>query len=520
LLTKLQQEKSPGPDGIHSRVLKECAAVLAKPLTMLFKSSLEEGQLPRAWKEANVSPIHKKGPKSSVDNYRPVSLTSVCCKVMEKVVRRVLLSHMVENGHLSDYQHGFVHGRSCTTQLLKVIDAWSEILDQGGSIDVAYLDFAKAFDTVPHQRLLLKLESYGVKGKVLKWIGEFLLGRRQRVGVAGVFSEWTEVLSGVPQGSVLGPVLFVCYINDLPESIASFIYMYADDTKLFRRVDCDLEREELQRDLDTLGDWAQKWQLRFNVEKCKVMHLGIRNLGATYEMTRADNGKRIALLETKEEKDLGVWVDNTGKPSNHVVHAANKANQLLGLIRRGFAYMDGALMKQLYTAIVRPHLEYANVVWHPYLKRDIELLERVQHRATRLVPGFAKIKYEERLRRLDLPTLAYRRYRGDAIEVFKYLKGLYEVDCSKMLPLHESVGMETRGNGMKLAKKGCNGLLRQNFFGMRVVNEWNELAEDVVQAPSVNCFKGRFDRQCAENRFSMEWKSVALRTGASRGERR
>ena len=203
MLTKLQPEKSPGPDGIHPRVLKECANILAMPLPAVFKSSLKEGRLPQAWKEANVTPIHKEGPKSSVDNYRPVSLTSVCCKILEKVVRRALLSHMIENGYLSDYPHGFIHGRSCTTQLLKVIDAWTEILDQGGTIDVAYLDFAKAFDTVPHQRLLIKLVAYGVQGKVLEWIRQFLVGRRQRVGVMGVLTEWSDVISGVPHGSVL-----------------------------------------------------------------------------------------------------------------------------------------------------------------------------------------------------------------------------------------------------------------------------------------------------------------------------
>jgi hypothetical protein len=323
----------------------------------------------------------------------------------------------------------------------------------------------------------------------------------------GVFSEWSDVISGVPQGSVLGPALFVVYINDLPEDIASIIYMYADDTKIFRRVDCEVDRETLQRDLDTLSTWAEKWQLRFNVGKCKIMHLGgVRNAGAAYKMTAADGGV-MTLEETKEEKDLGVWVDNTCKPTNHVTHAVNKANQLLGLIRRTFTYLDGPLVKQLYTSLVRPHLEYANVVWHPFFKKDIDQLERVQHRATRMIPGFAQLSYEERLRRIDLQTLVYRRNGGDAIEVYKYLKGLYNTDCSEMLPRHDDMGMETRGHGMRLMKRGCNGQLRQNVFGMRVVNVWNGLAAEVVEASSVtvHCFKGRFDRHCERNRFCMEW---------------
>jgi len=268
---------------------------------------------------------------------------------MEKIVRKAMLKHLIESGNLSDYQHGFVQGRSCTTQLLKVVDKWTEILDSGGAVDAVdavYLDFAKAFDTVSHERLFIKLASYGVRGQLLEWVRQFLTGRKQRVGVAGRFSDWAAVLSGVPQGSVLGPVLFVVFINDLPDEITSFIYMYADDTKVFRRIDGRLESEALQRDLDKLSKWADKWQMCFNVSKCAVMHLGgIGRENYTYSMQQAGNGKRENLQETTLEKDLGIWIDDAVKLSGHVAHAVSKANQLLGMIRRAFTYMDCNLMR-------------------------------------------------------------------------------------------------------------------------------------------------------------------------------
>jgi ribonuclease P/MRP protein subunit RPP40 len=198
--------------------------------------------------------------------------------------------------------------------------------------------------------------------------------------------------------------------------------------------------------------------------------------------------------ETTEENNLGIWISNDLKASTHCAKAVGKANQILGLIRRSFTYLDCRLMKQLFTAMVRPHLEYGNVVWHPFLRKDIQLLEGVQHRATRMVPGLSKLTYEERLKVMGLPSLAYRRVRGDAIEAYKYLHGIYKVDCTDIMPLHKDTGFDTRGHCLKLQKRECKGRLRANYFGFRIVNIWNSLPEEVVMADTVNCFKGRFDR--------------------------
>ena len=187
------------------------------------------------------------------------------------------------------------------------------------------------------------------------------------------------------------------------------------------------------------------------------------------------------------------------------VVVVSKANQILGLIRRSFTYLDIKLLKQLYTSMVRPYLEYGNAVWHPRYRKDIELLESVQHRATRLINELRKLPYEERLRLMDLPTLAYRRLRGDAIETYKFLHGMYSVNRSQLLPLVEETGTYvtvTRGHSLKLQKRECRTSVRQNFFSYRIVNHWNSLPDSVVSAPSLNCFKNRFDKHCIALKFS------------------
>ena len=245
---------------------------------------MREGRVPEDWRRANVVPIYKTGDKGKTKNYRPVSLTCQLCKVFEKLVRDELVEYLEGNRLLKETQHGFRKRRSCLTNLLSFLDRVTEELDRGGGMDVVYLDFAKAFDKVPHQRLLRKLERYGVSGNVLAWIRGWLLDRWQRVGVRGNWSGWRRALSGIPQGSVLGPVLLLVFIDDLEKGVMSGVLKFADDTKIFRRVDSDEDREALQRDLDRLVQWSEVWQMKFNVDKCKVMHLGRGNLGGSYVM--------------------------------------------------------------------------------------------------------------------------------------------------------------------------------------------------------------------------------------------
>ena len=484
-LCNINPSKSGGPDGICARLLKELAVELSEPLTILFTKSMQEGRLPSIWKTANVVPIYKnKGDKTLPNNYRPVSLTCLLCKIMEAVIRDDLVTFLNDHNYLSEFQHGFISKRSCTTNLLATLDAWTEILDNGDPVDAIYLDFAKAFDSVPHLRLLEKVKSYGVCSNLLDWIKDFLIGRTQRVKVNGSYSTWAEVTSGVPQGSCLGPILFVIFINDLPEVIESMCQMYADDTKVFSNAGSSEQRAQLQTDIGKLTEWANKWQLRFNAGKCHVLHLGYRNINQDYYM---NNQK---LESTREEKDLGVTVDQELNFIKHIASQISKANRLLGQIRRSFTYLDKDTMRQLFISLVRPHLEFSNVVWSPHHKKYIDLLEKVQRRATKYIPGLYNMSYEERLAELKLPSLRFRRKRGDLIEMYKYTHAFYDVNKSL---IHYSDNTSTRGHNYKLETRNSNLDLRHFFFTYRTVKVWNDLPSEIVNSPSMNVFKARID---------------------------
>ena len=459
-LKKLDQSKSKGPDDIHPRILKETHESVALALQQMFQKSLHSGKIPAAWRKAQVTAIYKKGNKHDPSNYRPVSLTSsVPCKVMEYFVRAEIIKHMDRNDLFTEHQYGFRQHRSTSLQLLLALEEWTKRIEEGRVVDNCYIDVKKAFDTVPHRRLLKKLSSYGIRGAVLKWIEAFLQDREQSVAVNGEKSAPVKVRSGVPQGSVLGPTLFVIYVNDMPEVVQSNLLLYADDSKLFRGIRDDTDTEALQQDLDALQRWSDKWLLEFHPEKCKVIRLGnSRTTKLTYKM-KTPAGDTI-ISWTKAEKDLGVIVDEELKFQEEIEGRTKKGNKIVGVIRRTFTYLDEKMFRTLFTALVRPHLEYASAVWTPYLLRDIRNLEAVQRRATKMVPTLSMLPYPDRLRKLKLPTLNFRRQRGDAIEAYKILTGRYDIEPAKFFEPTEET--RTRGHSRKLKKKRATTSVRQS----------------------------------------------------------
>ena len=271
---------------------------------------------------SKLSKLHKKDPILHVTttvflkqgetrtSHGPIlhPLTSVPCKMMEAIVKMKVLSHVDSLALLSKYKYGFMKGRSCLTNLLETFEDVTSMLDEGPGVDMVYLDYSKAFDSVPHRRLLSKLQAYGLKGRVWEWIQDFLVGRTQKVTVGDANSDWTNVVSGVPQGSVLGPILFVLYINDLPENVRSNVKMFADDTKLYRHVLGEDDKQLLQEDLNALQKWSESWLLRFNASKCKRMHMGNTNDGTNYHlgMSKSPTIQKRRTLESTLLKTLKV----------------------------------------------------------------------------------------------------------------------------------------------------------------------------------------------------------------------
>jgi hypothetical protein len=270
LLLELDVHKAAGPDNIPTRYLKDYAKEIAPALTLVFEASLKQGEVPADWRIAHVTPIFKKGDHSKPANYRPISLTSVCCKLLEHVIHSQIMAHFERNNILSDAQHSFRKRRSTESQLILTLQDLTQALDDGEQIDAILLDFSKAFDVVPHERLAAKLHHYGVRGNILSWIRSFLSHRTQQVLVECCVSESSPVTSGVPQGLVLGPLLFLAYINDLPEHVTSSSRLLADDSLLYRKIRSPADARVLQEDLDKLQQWEKDWMMTFNASKCEV----------------------------------------------------------------------------------------------------------------------------------------------------------------------------------------------------------------------------------------------------------
>ena len=486
-LANLNIFKSMGPDGIHPKVLKSLSddPRFVDAVFDLFRDCIDSGTLPKVWKSAIVSALYKSGSKKVPLNYRPVSLTCVICKVFEKLVRISIVNFL--DSKISQNQHGFVKGKSCLTNLLETFDCIIDILELGAPVDLLYFDFSKAFDQVPHYRLLEKLDNLGIKGKLLNVIKDFLSNRTFRVSVAGKFSSVFDILSGIPQGSVLGPILFIIYVNDLPEHIKSHIKLFADDLKLICNA---LDRITVNEDLKSLEHWKSIWLLNFNLDKCKVLHTDVNvNPHNDYML----DGKLMKVSE--QEKDLGILISDTLLWTDQINASISKANKLICWITRNVISRDRNVMLPVYKALIRPHLELCVQLWNPppeYGNWSLILrIEGVQRRFTRMIDGLGQLPYSERLDILKLTTLAERRFRGDLIEVFKAKSKLSNINGVFNFG-RSGLNLVSSMNAYNSSAKVRN--IKRNFINERIISYWNKLPTEVKSANSVVNFKDKLQK--------------------------
>lgn len=493
-LLNLNPHKACGPDGISPRVLKELAVEISPILKIVFESSLSTGIVPRDWRDANVTPIFKKGEHYDPSNYRPVSLTSVPCKIMEHIIVKSLMNHLDSNKILCTQQHGFRKERSCETQLLEFVEELNLHMAEGKETDVIIMDFAKAFDKVNHSLLLHKLHHYGVKGRVNRWIQGFLGDRRQAVVVNGARSDHVSVRSGVPQGSVLGPSLFLVYINDLPEKLSSRSRLFADDTAVYRLLTTAQDQPQLQRDLRVLEEWEDSWDMQFHPGKCNTLPIS-RQRDKTVAYHYKLHGQ---ILETVNSvKYLGVTMNQDLSWDNHIDNICNKANRTLGFLRRNLRIGATHLKETAYKTFVRPIIEYASSVWDPYTQGNIDKLEMVQRRAARFVCNRYRrtASVTEMIESLGWSTLQERRKVARLSMFFKLRQDLVKVDKSslKAKPSRRRRGQQHRKQYVEDITHTQD--YRLGSFFPKTVKDWNKLSQTAVDANTPDTFVSRVRKE-------------------------
>ena len=490
VLTNLDGNSAMGPDGAHPLLLKSCARELAYPLSVIFNRSLREGTVPAAWKTSLVVPIFKKGTKYDPLNYRPVSLTSVCCKSLERILVNRLTAYLEEGLLLDQNQFGFRAGRSTSDQLLLVYSEVSEKVDKGGVVDVILFDYSKAFDVVRHDILIDKLHCLGIQGNTLRWIESFLIGRFMTVSVKGSRSKPREVLSGVPQGSVLGPLLFLIYINHIASDLSSQYKIFADDLKIYACVhhrsspDDGPTAASMQSDIDTLYRTSSSWGLQMNPKKCAVLRFSRPYSDLTpavYHM----NG--LAIPSVNSHMDLGVLVDTSFKFHDHIRSVVRKAGGLAHNFLKSFVCRKPDFMLFLLTTHIRPIIEYCSCLWNTGYRGDLELLESVQRRWTKQIESLEELEYRDRLRALNLYSVQGRLIRADLIQYWKVFHGKSHILAEDLFQLAPRCG--TRGHCFKIFMPTAQTDVRKRFFNVRCIPIWNSLPQHVVTAPTLPRFK-------------------------------
>ena len=510
ILKDTNPNKAAGPDGIHGLVLKKCASNLAKPLTKMFNVSFVTGCLPEEWKLASIVPLHKKGEKGSVENYRPISLTSLVMKVFEKCIKKELFSSCKEL--LDPRQHGFLNERSCLTQMVPFTYDVALKLNDKSKCDVIYFDFAKAFDSVSHDLILKKLKNiYKVDGLMLRFVKSYLQGRQQQVVVGGTSSSKLPVKSGVPQGSILGPLLFVIFINDMFNCVSknTKIALYADDTKIWREVKCSEDHFALQKDIDSLCTWAVTNKMKFHPSKCKALSVTnqrniLHNLPCTIFNYKLDS---TYIDYVSCQVDLGVSVSNKLLFGEHCEKLVARANSKLGLLMRTCHFTTNIKQKRsFYLAVVRSNFEHCSVIWRPNSSHQISKFDAIQKRAGKWIYGrrfdhYSDTEYYEKQKEQDILPIKLKFVLNDLVLFYKIVNSLTSIKLPDLFAFKKPTHVRyTRQTSSIIDLKDTTQIecsitpncdsFRQSFY-YRTMKMWNRLPYVIRQEARISVFKSR-----------------------------
>ena len=489
LLQGVDPHKAQGPDELPARVLHELAADIAPALARIFQVSYDEGVAPQEWRQANVAPIYKgkNSTKSDPANYRPISLTSICSKLFEHILVKNILIHLNEQGILTDAQHGFRARRSCETQLVTLVQDLANSMAGGGQTDVILLDFSKAFDKVPHQRLLYKLHNYGIRGNHLKWIEGFLTQRHQRVIVEGEASPYARVESGVPQGTVLGPLLFLLFINDLPSVVNhSHVRLFADDAAIYRQIRTVSDAKLLQRDLDNLARWEHQWQMAFHPGKCKVMRMS----RATSKIEQPYRLRGHELDCVHQEKYLGVVLDDRLSWGPQISSVTGNAKRKLGFLRRNLKVSCQPTKTAAYRSLCRSTLEYCCSAWDPHQVGHIDDLNMVQRQAARYVCNqYGQDTHPTiMMETLGWESLEDRRKKVRLSLTHKIVHNHIDIPLERYYrPSTRTTRGSSHSHGLLEPRTNCDYLAATFFYDSP--KYWNNLLPKLAEAPTPEAFK-------------------------------
>ena len=494
IIKSLKTAKACGPDNISHILLKEGASVISKPLSQLFTKSLQKGSFPSIWKEANVCPIFKKGDPHNCNNYRPISLLSCTGKLFERCVFKYLFNYLRDNDLLSPDQSGYIPGDSTVCQLTTLYNSICQGLDEKHSIQFVFFDLSKAFDRVWHEGLIHKLRLFGIRGRLLSWFQNYLTDRRQRVVLGGKFSDWLTIKAGVPQGSVLGPLLFLIYIDDLARLIRCFKKLFADDTCIYKVLRTEHDFRTIHHDLTNIGNWEVDSAQKFNPDKTESLLITLKREEPLAEEQLSFKAHPIKKVE--HHRHLGVTLSSNATWYEHILNICKTASKRVGILR-GLKYkLNRQALQTIYFSFIRPTFEYSDAVWGHAPRHQIyyDLLEKLQLEAARIITGTnvsisrAKL-YEE----TGWEPLTTRREKHRLVLFYKMINGLAPIHLSNLLPATRQTQYSLR-NSDNLTVPFCRTETYRQSFIPATTRDWNSLSLELRSAPTLGSFKSRLDK--------------------------